>query len=520
MPAPDLVDDDDDDSVDDDDSTEPDDDDSAGDDDDTTPGDDDDTTPPEVWPPDAALFRSANETFNTRWYAVLVDGLIYVKPNVETGGEPGDWQLLGTTGMPEGANLPNFGPPIEIVAISGDGVHLQALDDLGRFYRGTNMTEDILGYFEWTDQWGGVGAGGDGLTQEFSTEFGWSTADSHPFGVDHYEDINGTVHSVGLGVAHLYRLGPQGRRIYFNDWWLPNDWSRQICGPDRGTFTAANISASASTMFVIGAGGAMYTRLYDFDTGGENSLLTYSYIVPPQSGEVRRLPSEDWLRQPDVESGLITSKITIFQNGQGNAARTLRVEGTQGGTPGYFQKEIFDDAWTFVPTQRQVNGPFLNDPEATPPPTILPADQALSGALALDGQSLQIELLDFNVVCSPAQAVLSHQGQPVTVGGVPLVLELHHVHTMVMEQRPESFWLTGMGAEVQAALLVPGAIDQIDDAGARAAVQGLFGDREVVNFLGQVTPESVELSEIMWTTPFRVPGDEKAFWSPTTMSLQ
>jgi len=124
------------------------------------------------------------------------------------------------------------------------------------------------------------------------------------------------------------------------------------------------------------------------------------------------------------------------------------------------------------------------------------------------------------VVCSPAQAVLSHQGQPVTVGGVPLVLELHHVHTMVMEQRPESFWLTGMGAEVQAALLVPGAIDQIDDAGARAAVQGLFGDREVVNFLGQVTPESVELSEIMWTTPFRVPGDEKAFWSPTTMSLQ
>ena len=506
-----------------DDDTAPDDDDAIDDDDATDDDDsmsDDDDLLPEPWPPEAALFRTQRESFNERWYVALVDGRIHVRPNVENGEEPGDWELLGSTGLPDGSDLPNFGPPGELVAISADGIHLQALSGAGAFYRGVNLTEDVHQHFEWTDRWGGVGASGPGLLQEFGIERGWSVSDSHPFGVASYEDTNGTQHSVGAGVAHLYRLGPAGRRIYFNDWWLPNDWSRQLCGPERGTFRSTNISVSASTMMLVGERGELYTRLYDFDTGGENSLLTYSYIIPGASGTTRKLPAEGWLRQPDISSGLITSRITIFQNGEGNAARVLRVEGVRDGVPGFFHKPIYGDEWAFQQTDRQVTGPFLNDPDAEPPaPFDPPDDRHLAGTLSLDWDTVGLELLDFNVVCSPARALLLVDGEPVTVGGAPLELPFHHVHTMVFDLRPADFWLGGVPAEVQAALLVSDAIDAIDDPSDRATVQELFGDREVVNFVGQVGTDFVDLGEITWTMPFRVPAEEKAFWSAFELSL-
>ncbi len=472
------------------------------------------------FPPDRVYFRTATRSFNLKWYVVLDEGRIWVKPNEETGGT-GDWRMLGATGMPEGNDLPNFGPPGSLVEISADGVHLHALSDTGAFYRGSDMTTDIHFLFNWTDRWGGVGANGDGLMKEFSTQYGWSVADSHPFGVHHYEDPNGMEHSVGMGVAHLYRLGPDGREIFFNDWWLPNDWSRQICGPNRSTFKALSISVSASTLFLIGEGGRMYTRLYDFDTGGENSLLTYSYIVSGPAGTTRKLPAEDWRRQPDIEDGLITDKITIFQNGQGNAARVLRVEGIRNGISGFYSKGIYDSNWSFQETGRTVCGPFLNDSDASSRSSdpVSPSDRLLSGELTLDAQSIGIEVRNFNMICSPAEAHLQYLGQTVTADGEPLVFELHHVHTMVNEKRPTRYWLQGIPAFVQAALPIPDSIGRIDDPEARQYVVNLFGTRKVVNFLGYALPDSVDLSEIMWTEPFRVPAEEKAFLSGFHLSL-
>ena len=472
------------------------------------------------FPPDRVYFRTANRSFNLRWYVILNEGRIWVKPNEETGGA-GDWTMLGATGMPEGNALPNFGVPQSITEISADGVHLQALSNAGAFYRGTDMTGNILLSFTWTDRWGGTGATGDGLTMEFSTQYGWSVSDSHPLGVDHYEDPNGQVHSVGMGVAHLYRLGPDGRDIFFNDWWLPNDWSRQICGPDRSTFKALNISVSASTMFLIGERGEMYTRLYDFDTGGENSLLTYSYIVTGPAGTTRKLPAEDWRRQPDITDGLITKKITIFQNGQGNAARVLRVEGVQNGITGFFYKGIYDPAWSFQQTGRTVCGPFLNDPDSpvTPSAAVDPVDARLAGTLSLDNKSVGIVLENFNMVCSPARAHILYNGQIVTAGGQPLDLAFHHVHTMVENKRPTRYWLSGIPAYVQAALLIPASINQIDDPAAKEYITSLFGTRKVINFLGNALPQNVELSEIMWTELFRVPAEEKAFLSGFRLSV-
>ncbi len=467
--------------------------------------------------PERVIFRGSKQSFNLFWYVVLREGAIWVKPNHEQGRPPGDWSLLGQSGKPEGGGLGNFGVPGSVTEISTDGVHLTALSDAEHYYRGTDMTTDILSGVIWTDAWGGLLADGPGLSAEFTTRCGWDVADSHPFGVDHYEDANGTQHSVGAGVAHLYRLSEGGYDIHFNDWWLPEDWSRQVCGPERGTFRAVNISASASTVFLVGEQGRLYTRLYDFDTGGENRLLTYSYIIEGAAGTTRKLPAEDWRQQPDP-AGRITPRITIFQDGQGNAARVLRVEGTRDGVGGYFEKRIYDQDWVFHETGEAIQGPFLDEGGASDPRE--PADFPLAGTISNNSVELELELPDLNMVCSPAQVRLLWQGTVVTVGGQDLLLEFHHVGTWVNVTRPVAYWEQGIAAEVQAALILSDGLGDIDDAGARAAATALFGDRKVVNFLGTISPEGADLSEIMWNEPFRVPAEEKALLNPIEMHLE
>jgi hypothetical protein len=466
--------------------------------------------------PDRVIFRSKTTSFNQRWYAALHEGTIWVKPNAEAGEAPGDWRLLGT-GLPSGGGITRFDPPTSIVELSGDGTWLHALSPAGVFYRGTDFTGDVHASFTWSDSWGHPAATGPGMTTEFPTTYGWSVSDSQGAGVNHYEDRLGTEHSVGLGVAHIYRVGPEGRSLFFNDWWLPADWSRRICLPDRGTFFAQNLSVSASTLFVVGTLGTMYTRLYDFDTAGENDTLTYSFLITAPAGDTRALPAEDWRRQPDITDGLITSRITIFQDGQGNEARMLRVEGVRDGRTGFYFKRIFDESWSFEETGYRVCGPFLNAPGRTPPEPVERDDHALSGTLAVDrlvgtDVSVGIDILDFNIVCSPARAHILVDGIPVTVGGEPLVFPLHHVHSMVLETRPTEYWLDGIPATIRAALLLPAGIADIDDAAARGTLQSLVEDRRGINFKGSATTTELTLNEMTWLDPAVgvVPVDEKA----------
>ncbi|MBN2359393.1 MAG: hypothetical protein JXR83_08055 [Deltaproteobacteria bacterium] len=461
--------------------------------------------------PARVLFRTPTEDFNREWYVALRDGRIWVKPNPESGQFAGDWQLLGENGLPSGCGLVNFGPPERIAEISVDGIHLMALSDAGVFYRAENSTQDIRSWIQWEDRWGWPAGIGDGLTAEFSTERGWSVGDSNQLGVQYYTDVKGTRHDVRLGVAHIYRLDPAGRRIHYNDWWLPDDWSREICGPERGTFVAANISVSASTLFLIGTGGAMYTRLWDFDISGESDLLTYSYIHPGGDDNVRALPAEGWRRQPDVD-GLVTRTIAIYQTGQGNAARGLRVEGERDGRSGFFFKNLEDPSWQFEETGAPLRAPFINDAAALATVEIAASDDTrLVGALRRENvkTELALEIVDFNLMCSPARVTLRHDGDVVTAGGVPLELPLHHVHAMQSARRPVSYWAQGMDAQIRGALLIPEAIRQIDDADARADVLELLGERQVVNLAGDASYDHVDLQEIPITTPFLVPLEEK-----------
>ncbi|PKQ14593.1 MAG: hypothetical protein CVT68_11100, partial [Actinobacteria bacterium HGW-Actinobacteria-8] len=393
--------------------------------------------------PDAVRFRTPTETFNERYYLALRDDRIWFKPNHERTGERGAWRVLGHSGRPEGCGLTRAAPPRRLVAIAADGVHLTALAADGVFYRAVNLRRDGDAPLTWTDAWGWFAATGPGLRWELGDlavdGARFDVSDSHMFDVKEVGDGNGATHSVGLGVAHLYALDPSGTRIFYNDWWLPADWSRQTCGPQRGTFEALTLSASASTLFVVGRGGELYTRLTDFDAGGENPLLSYSFVAPDTRDDTRRLPLPPWRRQPPVPGGLTTARITIFQDGVGDAARTLRVEGRQGDRDGYFEKRIFDAAWVFHETGEPLSGPLLDGPAAPESDEWAnPEDRRLVGTLTRDGvdEALTVELLDFHPVCSPARLRVRRGGVPVTQGGRELILAFHHVHTLVRRVRP------------------------------------------------------------------------------------
>ena len=168
-----------------------------------------------------------------------------------------------------------------------------------------------------------------------------------------------------MGIETLYFLTEDGQQIRFTDSGLPADFSRSLLGPERGSFIAENLNASADTMFVINKAGEMYTRLADFDTiGCDPMFFKYTYEKLPQkyTGEQYlsnyspwALPSEPWLKQPEIKlqgNARLTKHITILQNGRGNAARELRVAGlNKDAQTGFYSKQIMQtdsDDWKFV----------------------------------------------------------------------------------------------------------------------------------------------------------------------------
>ncbi len=393
--------------------------------------------------PDSVLFRTETESFNKQWNIALRDGRIWIKSR--TGTPP--WELLGTTGRPEGKHLVRFGIPDSIVAISLDGIHITALSSTGHFYRGVNMTEKhSKDRVEWEDKWGGIGAKGSGLSTVFSTNRGWSVSDCHPFGIKNYTDSRGTTHSVGFGTAHLYRLSENGRRVHYNDWWLPEDWSLQFDTPDTGTVEALNISVSGSTIFIVSAKGKLYTRLYDFDISGSNTLLTYS-LTESKKGSIRALPAPQWKEEPPVK-GEISSTITIFQTGAGNSERTLRVEGVQNEKTGYFEKMIDDTHWTFYAT----NQPLLCSLIVPTTETDSSITYSYSGVFIVDKKdALPAKLTNYSPFSSTGTLFVGADSFP-----------FYSVFTMIHTSRSYDFWERGESAPIRASSKVTSPFFGVD----------------------------------------------------------
>ncbi len=354
--------------------------------------------------PEQIVTKSDTQSFTHEYDVALLDGKIWHRPRAE--GKSQAWTLLGKTGLPGdfplSARLRKSASPPSIKKISADGDNLIAIDNEGRVYYMK------WGSRKWMNTWGKPVA--KKLTLPESSR---SFAISHrgPF-AGGYSDIDGHFHPVSVGVTTLYLLSKDGLTIAYADPWLPAGFSHAICGPEQNRFRARSLSASASTLFVINDAGRMYTRLADYDTLGCNPVLAYSYDRgkrdPDFRKDVRTLPPEPWKKQPAIPQSLgrITSAITVFQTGTGNAARELRVEGVdRSGASGYFSKPIDSETWRFVRTDLPLSKPLLSLASETSDwgPAL---DQTLSGRLrtrtAPVSREYDISLKNFNPPCEAA----------------------------------------------------------------------------------------------------------------------
>ncbi len=235
-----------------------------------------------------------------------------------------------------------------------------------------------------------------------------------------WTDPAGNVTPIGQGkVSHIWGIRDGGQRLTFWDPWLPLDDSYEACGPVRGRFRSVAISASGSELFVIGAHGDMYTRLYDFDISGMDPVFfTYSYEDQRGKGDGApiQLPPEDWARQPKI-AGEITDAISVHKDG---AARVLRVEGRRDGTTGYWERRVGQatGGWTFHATGERLSGKVLDNPRRdTSRLGLGPAEDA---RYVMRRGGVEAVIDDFSTSCSPAHLTVRESG-------VTKAYLLHHV---------------------------------------------------------------------------------------------
>lgn len=222
-----------------------------------------------------------------------------------------------------------------------------------------------------------------------------------------FTDIAGRIHYVGLGkMTMVPSLTDDGSHITFADPWLPNDHSYEIGGPLGGRFRSTSLAAAGSTTFVMNKFGDMYTRSFDFDPSGSDSIF-FRYSWESQAGKPTapnifaetldrgtaaiQLPAPDWTHQPKIP-GEITSAISVHSTGPGPGRRELRVEGRQAGESGFWHKDPAAPAWEFTRTDAARLGMPVDNPSTDRSKDTLapPAPWHLSGSLpargGIDGQ--------------------------------------------------------------------------------------------------------------------------------------
>ncbi|MDR2304751.1 MAG: hypothetical protein LBE10_09215 [Treponema sp.] len=309
--------------------------------------------------PEAIHIKTRTQTFNTYHYYLLHEGRIWYK-SIDPSLEPKEWIIFEKTGLPHNSK-PGFRKTDAVMEISADADELVALSAEGGFYRYCFDITISHPLNVWVDLQGWPSEEQLFFDRRTEKNLAWALGKRNAH-VLYYEDPFGNQHHNGaMEIATTYVLLEDGREICYADTGLPGDFSRNYIGPERGTFKAVSLSASASTMFVINEAGEMYTRLADFDTIGCDPMwFKYTYI--PYVSDLPGtdyfsnlnewgLPAEDWRFQPPVPlagNAAITRHITILQNGQGNGARELRVAGfNEHGETGYWTKAIFADSWDF-----------------------------------------------------------------------------------------------------------------------------------------------------------------------------
>lgn len=454
--------------------------------------------------PETISIKTRTQSFNSYHYYLLHDGLIWYKGLSRATG-PSHWTLFMKTGLPQNSKRSEFHVPLRIVEISADADELVALSDEGLFYRIVFNRKSSRANMPWDDVHGWPTASPLKLNGFASTNRGWAVSKRNE-AVRYYEDVFGNQHHYGTaGIMTNYLLLADGQEIRYADPGLPSDFSRTLLGPDRGAFVAESIAASASTIFLIGAAGEMYTRLADFDTIGGNPLFfkyTYKPYVSKIPGtkypsilEPWGLPGEDWRSQPRIPLkrwAAISKRISIVQNGKGNAARELRVAGRNSdGELGYWSKPIFGDTWSFICAPLSLaESDFLHParfPEGKGPRGPI-ADRRYAGSLWKDGLAvpdLSFEIPDFNIIEGPCKLIIRRGEESIS-----LILHPLEAWTFIRRMSPGR---DGTPKLYLATLEIPeGAFDAVSaDLRAELKRSILSNDRALFSYFVEATTEYI-----------------------------
>jgi hypothetical protein len=341
--------------------------------------------------PDQVVFRSTTQTYNRRYQFAVARGTIWYKSNTAVTGIHEPWAHLTVPGCFEGRVSQISADDDELIAVDRD----RWIYDLDGILRTPK-------YFTWSLRWGPPFWTGPGmrLPRDIRT---WSWSVVSPLEDGTWLDPAGNHPAIGNGkVSHIWLLRHHGQWLTFMDPWLPVDQSYEMCGPHRGRFRSANMSASGSTIFVIGRYGDLYTRLFDFDISGDDSLFfKYSYADQRGLADPRiQLPAAGWVHQPKIP-GVVTDRISIEKVGRGTVHRILRVEGRHHGHVGYWQKDITARHWHFVRTDGHLVGHRLPNPRRdTSTRGLGPSgDRSFTGT----AHGNRITVVDFNPYCTPAR---------------------------------------------------------------------------------------------------------------------
>jgi hypothetical protein len=385
-------------------------------------------TLPVAWPaaprgllPARVYLRTRTQTFNRQYAFAVRGGQIYAQV------PGGEWRRMPLPPCFDG----------RVRSIAADDDEMIALDGARRIFTMDNASKPGA-LFSWSSRWGTPFWLGPGYALP-DRMLAWSWSVVSPIEDGNWTDPAGNRHAIGNGkVSHIWALRRGGRRISFWDPWLPLDESYGICGPLRGRFRAVNLSASGSTLFVIGPQGDMFTRIYDFDLSGHDDLFfDYSYADQRGRGDGApiQLPAARWVHQPKIP-GPITRSISIHKHGRDLLHRTLRVRGVGG----YWEKDFrAGGTWSFHAARLPGTVRRLANPRRDT------SRRDLGRLNELRYRAGRIEVRGFAVHCSPAR---------LRVGGThPFTLKLHSVDGL--RQQPRSAGLDGVPREYYGNVEVP-----------------------------------------------------------------
>ncbi len=381
--------------------------------------------------PDKVYFKGNQKSMNSRYYAAVRDGNIWVKPNVERTGLKGKWQML--------ENLP-AGLDGQVTEIAMDDEHIIALNKERQIYTMWNALDEVS-KFRWQKAWGMPFWAGPGMKLR-SDLLKWDFSVVSIPEDDYWTDPAGNLKKVGAAkCSHIVMLNEGGQSITFNDPWLPRDYSYGIGTPYRGRFISENLSSSGSTHFIINKYGDMFTRMFDFDISGLDQFFVYSYEDrrgipgnPDSIFQIVQLPAEDWLKQPKILTNgraSITDRISIQKIGKNCIQRTLRVEGTdERGNSGFYEKDIRETgsgSWVFHMTGEKLTGNILeNKPYDSSAETLGQKDDI---AYSMKAEGFTVSIPDFNCYNPPAALEIKLSG------GSRISFPLHYRETIRLSDR-------------------------------------------------------------------------------------